>query len=207
MKLFIIYWDLSDLGDEEFLAYIVKFPGYEDTVELILSDEYQLPHPVLFTGNIKKIRTTDYPYTDARWPIMSSKMIAVLRSLNGCNIREFPVRIIDDTLENPKVFFDGKMFNENHVLGNFSAVQLLDFMDTFDWENSIYTKSDYVPNMVDFLDKLVVKQLPAGAPPIFRLSAYPRPILITEDTKNALENAGIKGIEYIAVNDYPKKPF
>jgi hypothetical protein len=205
VTLFVLNWDVSDLGDEDFLAYVVKFSGFEDAVGLARTIEYQMPSPVLMVGNLKKISGVDYPYTDTGWPIMSAKMRGILQDFKGCHIRCYPVRIIDDTLDNPSVYFDS-VDDPKHVLTNFSAVQFLDRVHSFDWENSVYTRSEYVPDLVSELHKLVVKEAPNGFPPIFRLAAYPNLILITEETKTALEKAQIRGTEYVLASEYPSRP-
>jgi len=203
--LFILDWDVSSLGDEDFLAYVVKFPGFENTVGLALATEYKLPEPVLMVGNLKKVSKLDYPYTDTGWPIMSAKMRAVLQGLNGCRTRAYPLRMIDDTLDDPSVYFDS-VDDPKHVITGFSAVQILDRVDSFDWEESVYTRSQYVPGLVSELEKLVVKEPTNGFPPIFRLDAYPSLLMITEETKAAFEDARIEGVEYVRASDFPARP-
>jgi hypothetical protein len=79
----------------------------------------------------------------------------------------------------------------------FVAVQLLEELDIFDWENSVYKMDSIFPDEVDQIRKLVLKVPEKGLPPIFRLTVDPVVLYISPEGRAALEAANIKGVRFV----------
>jgi hypothetical protein len=180
-------------------AYIVQWPEFLDyTLKFMDPDDFDYPnHGVEFHGYESSLSDTDYPYNNVRWPIMSKRMLHTLLA-----VREFPYR----TWDVPFVGFPDNapvMMLEKGLSGGvrhddeFVAVQLLEQLDIFDWENSIYKMHSIFPEEVDRIRKLVLKVPEEGLPPIFRLRVDPVLLYVSPEGRKALEAAKIKGIHFV----------
>jgi uncharacterized protein DUF1629 len=192
-KAYILDWELSHLGDDEFDAVLVKFPGWEDSMNL-LGGRYSLPSRIFFEANFRTLSLIDYPYNDVFWPIMSKRMLNVLIAAGHFKHEPIPITMIKDTIK-PSKRYDSKgaplQGVENH---DFMAVRLLEELDAFDWEHSVYRTSENIPNRALRITKWVLKKPGAQFPPIFRISAHPTKLFISSVGREALESAGLKGM-------------
>lgn len=200
---YLLDWDLAVLGDEDYLAYLVEFPGSEDIVTLSSTSAYSLPSVIYFIGNVRKLETLDYPYTNVRWPLMSRQMISVLRSVGPFESREIAVTILDDTIPKARLFPKSGKINHKHALHGFVGVQLLQHLDVFDWDRSEYERSENSPSRVRDISKLVLKVPPGGFPPLFRVSAARTLLFVSGAARQALEDAKVTGVRFADVDDYP----
>jgi hypothetical protein len=180
-------------------AYLVEFPdhlGYRG--KFSEPDDFEYPaHNVEFQGYESILKNTDYPFCDVRWPIMSKLMLNTLLS-----VREFPHR----TWDIPFVGFPDNTSDELLEKGlsggvrhdnEFVAVQLLEQLDIFDWDKSVYKEAYVSPGMVRSIRKLALHVPEDGLPPIFRLKVNPVPLFVSPECREALEAANIKGIRFI----------
>jgi hypothetical protein len=204
---FLLEWDLTDLGDEDFFAYLVEFAGHEDIVQLAQMKQYQFPDHVFFSGNFHKLKRLDYPYNNVQWPLMSTAMVCVLKKLGQFAFRKIPVTILDDTVLESELFRTSGEPDPKYTLERFSGIQIMDHLDAFDWNQSIYKRSKYVDSLAMDISKLVLKAIPSGFPPIFRLSACPTLLFVSAEARSALEDANISGVTFRAINDYPYGKF
>lgn len=200
---FILGWDLSRLEDEDSFAYMMDFPECEKTAGLILTAPLVVPKPVLYMGNLKKLRDLDFPYNIGHWPLMSRSMLSILKGVGELNVRQIPVLILDDTVSSSELFLKSGKPDPNHAMDKFVAIQLLEHLDVFDWERSEYKTASYAPEFVSFIDRLVLKTISGGYPPIFRMSAYPALLMVSGEAKNSLEGAGVAGTEFRTVGRNP----
>ena len=194
-KNYILNWDSSHFVDLDSDAWLVKFPGYEN-IQLALLREYNLPERIEFDAIFDVIQRSDFPINDVGWSIMSQKMLDILLSIGS-----FPHRVIPLVMVDCEVIGSGgkRSEKENH---RFIAVQLLEHLDVFDWENSVYEPDPTIKDLVDSIDKLVLKQPKDGFPPIFRLSVYPYVLFVSGKARMALEQAGIKGVDFEEIENY-----
>jgi hypothetical protein len=194
-KNYILSWDLDHLIDLDNDAWLVKFPGYEN-IQLSLLREYNLPERIEFDAVFDAIQSSDYPINNVDWNIMSQKMLDILLSIGS-----FPHRVIPLVMVDCEVIGSGgkRSEKEDH---RFVAVQLLEHLDVFDWENSVYEHDPTIKDLVDSIDKLVLKQPKDGFPPIFRLSVYPYVLFVSGKARMALEQAGIKGVVFEEIENY-----
>ena len=93
----------------------------------------------------------------------------------------------------------GRVFDPGQKPGvaveGFCAVQLSDYSDAFDWERSQYDRDEVLPERVSYLDRLVLKDVPL--PPLFRLAARPRALMVSAAGREALEAEHVRGITYL----------
>jgi hypothetical protein len=199
---FVLDWEISSLGDEDYFAYLVKFPGSEDILGFDLAREYELPARIYFSGNFAKLKVIDYPYNDVRWPLMSQLMRTVLQKTGKFQCREIPVTMLDDTVPKSELFPKGGEPDAKYALERFAAVQLLQHLDAFDWDRSEFRRSEHVPTLVTRIKKLALKPVVGGYPPLFRLSACPTLLFVSAEARSAMENEHISGVEFIASSAY-----
>jgi hypothetical protein len=183
----------------EYDAYIVEWPEYQEyDLKFCHPNNFNYPtHGVEFQGYESSLSGTDYPYENVAWPIMSKRMLNTLLA-----VREFPYRAWD-------VPFVG--FQDNAPEGllrkglrdgvrhdnEFVVVQLLEQLDIFDRENSIYKDSRVLPGAVKAIRKLALHVPQEGLPPIFRLKVNPVILYVSPESKAALEAADIKGVRFV----------
>lgn len=197
---YILNWDLSHLGDDSHDARLIKFPGWENIVRLASTKEYSLPDKIVFSANLRTLESIDFPYNDVNWPIMSKKMLDVLVAVRKFPHRAIPIIMLDDV-----VTFDDQgdakhSGDENH---EFVAVQILEHANVIDLESSIYEVDEDFPGRIDNVEKLVLKEPREGFYPLFRLAGYPIPLLTSQSARLALEGAGIQGVVFESLANFP----
>lgn len=189
--------DGNHLGDDETDATLVRFNGYDRVAGFIGRRPLDLPERIYFEANIETLKAIDYPFNDVGWPIMSERMRAALLAVGSFQHRIFPVMMLDDTVE-PKFDAEGEPLPEVVVRG-FAAVQLTEYCDAFDWDRSEYVRNEIFEGQILKADKLVLKNV--ALPPLFRLSALPRRLLVSAAGRRALEVAGIGGVKFHPLHD------
>jgi hypothetical protein len=194
-------YNLSHLADTslERDAYIVEWPEYRSYgTKFVDPDDFEYPsHGVEFQGYESFLSDTDYPYNNVSWPVMSKQMLSVLLS-----VRKFPHR----TWDVPFVGFPDNAPEELLRKGlrdgvrhdnEFVVVQLLEQLDIFDWENSVYEMHPVFPDEVGRIRQLALKVPEEGLPPIFRLNIDPIALYVSPEGRDALEAADIKGVRFV----------
>jgi hypothetical protein len=169
-----------------------------------LAEPYEVPEPVDWVGFLDdRLHQTDYLYNDLSWPLISKRMLYVLRSVGEFSHKVISTRIYDygfqDQGENN---FEGFTtppageFNEDYV-----GLQLLEHIDGIDPDSCEY-EDDYPGIMPPSLIAWSLKEPIDGFPPIFRLNKAGERVLlfVSPAAKEALEEAGIKGLDF-----FPKK--
>ncbi len=183
----------------EYDAYIVEWPEYREyTTKFMVPNDFEYPnHGVEFHGYESSLSDTDYPYSSVSWPIMSKRMLNTLLA-----VREFPYRAWDVPFvgfpDNAPVMMlekglSGGVRHENE----FVAVQLLELLDIFDRENSVYKEGFVSPDKVRSIRKLALHIPEEGLPPIFRLKVDPVLLYVSPEGRAALETANIKGVRFV----------
>ena len=137
----------------------------------------------------------DYLYTEPKLPVMSKRMLSVLRS-----VRDFPHQAIPVTIEDVEVTFDSLPDSSGRVSTDYVAVQLTEQLDIFDRKKSDYDVYDDDPDEIEYINKLVLKVPESGLPPIFKIIEDPIVMYVSPEAKTALEEAGITGIRFVDIN-------
>jgi hypothetical protein len=165
------------------------------------TEPYEVPEPVDWVGFLDRSHQTDYLYNDLRWPLISKRMLYVLRSVGKFSHKIIATRIYDYGFQDQgSNNYEGHTtspageFNEDYV-----GLQLLDHVDGIDPDSCVY--EDDCPGILPpSLISWRLKEPIGGFPPIFRLKRSGEDIFlfVSPATKDALEEAGIKGIEFFA---------
>jgi hypothetical protein len=196
----------SDLG---YHAQVVPFEGFEQVSICMCepSETVELPNPVKFQGLLSTVRQTDYPVIQERWPVMSKRMVEVLKSVGSFPHRVLPTRILDGDIgrslaEGDRRFDEQGNFKSEFYTDDYVLLQITEHLDAMDLERSVYRRYDPEINSVSGLRKPVFKDIGREYPPIFRPTHSPVGFFITEAAKQALETAGIRGYWLIDYEGY-----
>ena len=149
-------------------------------------------------GLLSDLENLDYILTSPDLPIMSKRMLSVLES-----VKDFPHQVIPVVIRDTRTILgvvDRPHGRSDRVNTDYVAVQLLEQLDIFDREKSIYEPSFINSNKVGFVDKLVLKVPEEGLPPIFRITDNRTYLYVSPEAKTALEEAGITGIRFVPIN-------
>jgi hypothetical protein len=166
---------------------------------------YPGPEPVNFVGFLDRLpHQTDFLSTDGFEPIVSKRMLYVLRSVGEFPHKAISTRIYDYSFqdqgddsygrhdyEGPAIEPGGE-FNEDYV-----SLQLLEHVDGISTEHSEF-RPRLNPNLPPYITNLVLKEPIGGFPPIFRLDKAGErfSLYVSATAKEALEEAGIKGLRF-----------
>jgi hypothetical protein len=190
---FMLSWDKSLVGDEEYTAFLVAFPGSGAVASWSLTRLIEVPDPVYFEANPRTLAQVNYPDNDANWPIMSERMRAIVLR-DAPSHREIPVSMLDFFVEpKDRMMVDGKPRPEVATEG-FAAVQLLARSDLMDMERSQFTPDLDFPGRARSVQHLVLRDGPL--PSLFRLSAFPYPLFVSAEARRELDESRIAGVTY-----------
>jgi hypothetical protein len=161
-----------------------------------------LPGNITFTGLRKWLTPTDYPYIYQvnNWPIMSKKMVEAILSVGNVPHQTVPLIFkSEEEVERADVFGDIiPSLNRDYVL-----FQLLELSDVLDMDKSTYDLEPYAycptETFVCNVESPVFKEPEGGFPPIFRVKNDEIPLYVSVKAKEALEEAGIQGLRFSAM--------
>ena len=146
-------------------------------------------------GLMSDFEGIDYLYTEPDLPLMSKRMLSVLRS-----VRDFPHQAIPVSIRDTEAAKGDWLRRSGKVSTNYVAVQLLKQLDIFDREKSVYEPNFINPDNVGRIEKLVLKVPEKGLPPIFRITDNRTYLYVSPEAKVALEEAGITGIRFVPID-------
>jgi hypothetical protein len=170
---------------------------------------YPGPEPINFVGFLdERFNHADYLYTDDSdlEPIISKRMLYVLRSVGEFSYKAISTRIYDYGFQNQGIneFLGLNIppagdFNENYV-----CLQLLEHLDGIDPESCEYEDDDESGILSPSLkSSWRLKEPAAGFPPIFRVKNQSNTLFVSPVAKVALEEAGIKGLSFFPKEGTP----
>jgi hypothetical protein len=171
---------------------------------------YPGPEPINLVGFLDRLpNQTDFLSTDDFEPILSKRMLYLLRSVGEFPHKAISTRIYDYSFqdqgddsfgrhdyEGPAIEPGGD-FNEDYV-----SLQLLEHVDGIDHEQTEF-RPRLNPNLPPYITNLVLKEPVGGFPPIFRLKSEGGEevyLFVSPAAKEALEAADIRGLNFL-----PKK--
>lgn len=154
------------------------------------------PEPLQFVANFDALKGRDFPVPEPiDFPIMSRRMLEILRTVGPFEHRALTCVMIDDTVM-PAERYDDRGLRHDIVDDRYVAVHLTTHVaDAFDWERSKYERDDDEPERLLVLEKLVLKEAPL--PPLFRLAPYPRVLFVSAEAKAALEGERVRGVHFV----------
>ncbi len=166
---------------------------------------YPGPEPIDFVGFLDRLpHQTDFLSTDDFEPIISKRMLYVLRSVGEFPHKAISTRIYDYSFQDQgdesygrhdykgPAIEPGGEFNQDYV-----GLQLLEHVDGIDHEHSEF-RPRMNPKRQPQITNLVLKEPSNGFPPIFRLNRADESstLFVSPAAKAALEAAGIKGLGF-----------
>ena len=175
---------IGELADWENLNLIFTDPELINSINEIKME-----------GSLCDFEEIDYLYTKPDLPVMSKRMLSVLRS-----VRDFPHQAIPIAIEDNEVAEDSMTERSGKVNTEYVAVQLLEQLDIFDKEKSDYDADDDDPDEIEYINKLVLRVPESGLPPIFRIKENSIYLYVSPEAKTALEEAGITGVRFVDIN-------
>lgn len=179
-------------------ALLVPFEGQDYVCGWVGIEHCPVPNPVLFEANFKVTRQSDFPCNDVNWPIMSLRMIEVLRGAGDFPHRLIPVRFVDHRALGAARYSPDGSLRAEAVDDRFAVVQITEHIDVVDWEHSTFTPSRIDP-AIGYFDKLVLREPAGGLPPLFRVAYDASMLLVSAKARRALEEAGIRGITFMSI--------
>jgi hypothetical protein len=188
-----------DESNESQVDHILSIRPYE--LEVL-----DIPNPLRCWAEMSRTIYIDYPYCDyLNGSIMSKRMLNVLLSVKPFAHRVYAIELIDWELTPPRGFIVPNNFD--YVL-----VQLTEYTNVFDYENSIYEKETYaIPEydengqekwFVGIVKEFAFHTPKDGFPPIFRVEESSVSLFVSDEARQALKEAKITGIEYEAITGY-----
>jgi hypothetical protein len=204
-RFYELKWSLEHLiGDLEYDVWLKNASEGRNVRDILYNGKaLNSSEPIEFESLEENLISTDYPYNDKRFPIMSKRMLDVLLSIRNFSYQAIPIVIIDTT----GIYVEGA---KNYVRSgiknySFSLMRIPECLDVFDWENSIYQPDSEYPGEVELhtAKKIVLKEPEEGFPPLFRVSAMPYgSLLISAEAKATLEAADIRGVRFSKLLKY-----
>jgi len=199
--IYALDWDDPISGDT-YDATLIKFPGWESTMGLNTFTE-RIPNPAQFEADFEYLPRLDLPYNDMQWLIASSKALATFLEVGHFQHTRFPVAMVDNRIPTAKRIKKEDNTYKTEVLNyDFTALQVNESLDCFDWDNSVYMPDEDYPGQVFAIEELVLKIPINGFPPLFHVSVIPLTIFAPEQTKLAYETSGLQGLVFIPIDEY-----
>jgi hypothetical protein len=190
-------------GDIERYDAMVYPQGSLEPWDFITSSEYTGRIPIIFLGWLNRLPKTDFPYNSPDLPLMSWRMLEVLTRVGNFPHQAVPTQIVDFELQYEiEEYLGNQDFNTDTCNSNYFAVKLLEHLDVIDRERSEFER--YVsdpPDLPPVVTRLVMREPDQGFPPLFRVDGDPVLLFVSPVAKEALEQANIKGIRFLAYGD------
>jgi hypothetical protein len=191
--------EYGEVEDYDVLIYEPTRPeGIDDSLlERVIP--YNGPGYLNWLGFLDRLPQTDFLRGDLLWPIMSKRMLYILCSVGDFPHKAIPLRIFDYAQRNElEQYLNREGLPSDICNTDYVALQLLEETDVIDFELSEY--EDPIPDSIlpPTISRLVLREPIEGFPPIFRLAKEYLPYLhVSLKAKQALEDAGIHGLEFV----------
>jgi hypothetical protein len=181
-------------------ATLVPFEGDVYVCGWIGTEHLQVPEPILFEANFQVTRQSDFPCNDVHWPIMSPRMIEILRGVRDFPHRLVPVQFVDREVRGPARYLPDGSMRPELIDDRFAVVQLTEHIDCVDWERSVFERDEIDTGVIFYsFDRLVLREPHGGFPPLFRIPARKSMLLVSAEARRALEKAGIVGVAFMSI--------
>lgn len=195
-QFYILDWDLSQLGDMDFTAYLVEFDQYEKTIFLPPSSLKLLPDDIQFEADFMYLKDIDYPVSDVTWHIFSRNMLRVIESAGTFDYLKIDLTMINANVAPEERYDSTGNLKPDVISQDYVAVVIEDALDIFDFDASEYKTDSDTRADVHAITKLVVDVPSGGFPPLFKLAAISNTLFISKEAKLACENNNITGCRF-----------
>ena len=165
------YWVWSAYSTEPDLAFVTQWSGLSDAnAQRMLRGEKLARVPKIVVERCKHGRFVDQLGGQQGLLLVSPVLAKVLEGTVGASVQFVPVRV----QSKPKL--------------NYVAVNVLDSIPLFDRQRSTFETFEGT-QVISKVSKLVLKQPPSNAPPLFHLSEEPTLILVNTRLRQDLQAA------------------
>lgn len=191
-------WNFFNYRPDDIICRIVEFPGWDNNICLAgIRELFQPSEPVEFDTHFELLQDApDYPNNTPEWPVMSHRMLDVLRSVGDFPHHVIPVTLVQDTIPvEVRYDADGRPRPE-YSKNDYVAVQLTSYTDVFDTERSRFRWNPMFPDSAIRVDKYEFRVPPEGLPPLFRVQIFTVDLFVSAEARAALEAANISGPVY-----------
>jgi hypothetical protein len=198
--------DYLDSCDHQYELELEDFPGSDYIAGLTEADSLDLPEHVVFWGIYPEfLDHVDYPTNNKYWPIMTRRMYYTLLAVGDFPHRVIPIALMFNTgstfESNQRFLPSGQPNPEIADFETLVAIQILEKSNYFDFERSVYERHPRDPEWVRTVEKYVLNEPEEGFPPLFRLEVTPSQLFISSKAREALREAGIRGVAYYTLDD------
>jgi hypothetical protein len=192
--------EYGEVEDFDALIYEPTAPEGFDSSFLDRVVPYQGPEPLNWLGFLNRLHQTDFLSDKFLCPLISKRMLYVLRSVGNFPHKAIPVRIFDYDLSFGNRLdqylceqeLPPNICNQDYVL-----LQLLEFTNAVDPDLSEYEDSSLNRIIPPQITHMVLREPAEGFPPIFCIpEEFRNNLYISSQAKQALEDAGIRGLEF-----------
>jgi hypothetical protein len=192
--------EYGEAEDFDALIYKPTKPDNADDASLRRLIPYQVSEPINWLGFLDRLPQVDFLRGNLLWPLMSKRMLYILRSVGDFPHKTIPMRIFDYSLEDQV----GDYLNQEELPPevcnqDYVVLQLLETTDAIDTQLSEYEQ--FNPNNIipPGITRLVLREPVGGFPPIFRLARdFSSYVYVSPQAKQALEDAGIRGLQFFS---------
>src|SRR3989339_263666 len=202
MKAYLLNWEWDHLIDMTDDATLISYSDSEN-LRFVLTgiSKDPLPNILYLQANFNVIsKKTDFPIIDVGFPVLSKRMISILLKIKNFSHRVIETVMIDDT-------YFGQLFDEKGLLlsnvpinKEYSALQILEYTNAFDYENSDFKPLRSNPNMPGVIKRLILRRPNNGFPPIFKIIEKSSDLFLSEEPKDSLLENDIKGCVFTPID-------
>jgi hypothetical protein len=126
---------------------------------------------------------TDLVRGSAGFPVVSEKLKKIIEDSNDKNLEFASVQLI--SLGKDEIDLNNSYFFMN----------ILNRVECFDFEKSVYKTAEGFPNIVTRIETLILDENKIGDRKIFRIRQSPAIIFVSEDIKENIEKSKLLGVE------------
>jgi hypothetical protein len=191
--------EFGEVEDFDALIYKPTAPEGFDGSYLDRVVPYQGPEPLNWLGFLNRLHQIDLLRGNHSLPLMSNRMLYVLRSVGNFSHKAIPMRIFDYSLEDEvnqylsQEYFPPDVCNQDYVV-----LQLLEFTNAVDSELSEYEEPDPDSIFSPSIIRMVLREPVGGFPPVFCIpQEFRYNLFVSPQAKQVLEDAGIRGLEFL----------
>jgi hypothetical protein len=159
--------------------------------DIIETSPYNGPEPLNFLGWLERLSKIDFPRITPGLPLMSKRMLEILLSIGDFPCRIIPTHIFPYELRFTRENWSPEDLPIEICNENFVAVQLLEYLDITNYEQSTFRIHPAFPDEPPVVDQLVLRLPPEGLPPLFRVNSSRSKLFVSLAGKIALENENI----------------
>jgi hypothetical protein len=179
------YFELTKGAIEENHIEIIEQIGTEDIPDVITKGK-----SIIVKENAKLFFTppdgvkTDFVRGFISFPVISKKLKSILSNFDKENLEFYPIRLL--SLGKDEIELDKN---------NYFILNILNRVNAFDFNKSIFTSMDGFPNIPADIKKIEIDSDKLQGRKIFRIPQNSWKIIIDNDVRNLILNEGLLGVE------------